>query len=207
MKQFANVSCKYGAPMGRSNFGEPPETGIELFKIKLVDGDYDDGGAYWGGPANIYCAHADDYFATVRAESRWQAALALGLTTEMLTQPLDISADGLDEMIAGYLEAAVWADSEDGTNPRLPKSSHIKATFDCMAFADYNKVLVTQALLAPGYTAARLGHDFWLTRGRHGTGFWDRTELNGALGKQLTEAAQRFSEDRCYQYRGWFYLT
>lgn len=207
MKQFPDVPCGYGSPMGRPNFGEPPETGIELFKVKLVDECYDDGGAYWGSPVNLYCARADDYLATTRAESRWQAALALGLTTEMLAQPLDFTADALDEMIAGYLEAAVWANCEEGTNPRLPKSSQHKAAIDCMRFIDKNRVLVTQALLAPGYTAARLGHDFWLTRRHHGTGFWDRTELDGPLGRQLTEAAQRFSEDCFEQYRGWFYLT
>jgi hypothetical protein len=43
------VDCSRGAPMGRSNRGEKPE-GKRIFcrKIRLYDGDYDKGGAYWG---------------------------------------------------------------------------------------------------------------------------------------------------------------
>ena len=45
-KQFAPVSCTYGAPMGRSTFGTPtdcaPRT-VRVFKVRLSDG-YDDGG-------------------------------------------------------------------------------------------------------------------------------------------------------------------
>ena len=32
------------------------------------------------------------------------------------------------------------------------------------------------------------GHDFWLTRNRHGAGFWDRGYPE-AIGKALTDAA------------------
>lgn len=36
------------------------------------------------------------------------------------------------------------------------------------------------------------GHDFWLTRGGHGTGFWDRGL--GELGERLSEAARKYGE-------------
>jgi hypothetical protein len=43
------VGSSRGAPMGRSDHGEKPE-GRRIFcrKIRLYDGDYDKGGAYWG---------------------------------------------------------------------------------------------------------------------------------------------------------------
>lgn len=49
---FPNVDCKYGAPMGRSdlmpgNMYAPIK--LHLRRVRLVNGDYDAGGAYWGG--------------------------------------------------------------------------------------------------------------------------------------------------------------
>ncbi len=60
-KQFPPVSSSRGAPMGRAdtqNDGSPST--LRLFPIRMVDGCYDSGGAYWGGPDTIagrmYCA-------------------------------------------------------------------------------------------------------------------------------------------------------
>lgn len=41
-------------------------------------------------------------------------------------------------------------------------------------------------------TAEQIGHDFWLTRNRHGAGFWDRGL--GALGERLTHIAHSMGE-------------
>lgn len=38
----------------------------------------------------------------------------------------------------------------------------------------------------------QVGHDLWLTRSRHGTGFWDRGL--GARGERLTAAAHAYGE-------------
>jgi len=81
-KQFEDVPCRYGAPMGRMSFGHPEEAkdkSIELFRVAFVDGDYDDGGAYWGGyPSSpLYCARTGDgstYRNFARANSRKEAA-------------------------------------------------------------------------------------------------------------------------------------
>lgn len=56
MSQFPKVNCKYGAPMGRSEYGTP-ESKAKLFKVVLSQG-YDDGGAYWGmrkRGESLYC--------------------------------------------------------------------------------------------------------------------------------------------------------
>jgi hypothetical protein len=89
MKQFEEVSCKYGAPMGRYTYGQAKDckdNSISLFRVKL-NGDYDDGGAYWGGyPSKpLYCARCldpyqspdDRYRGFTRANSRAEAAREL----------------------------------------------------------------------------------------------------------------------------------
>jgi hypothetical protein len=74
MKQFPYVSGKYGAPMGRSSVMLDEDVKVHLFRVKMVDGDYDDGGAYWGGyPSEpLYCARDDagDFLQFHRAPSR-----------------------------------------------------------------------------------------------------------------------------------------
>jgi hypothetical protein len=72
-----NVSSKYGAPMGRQSsqslFGK-----VLLFRVPFEDGCYDPGGAYWGAPANLYCAwDSEGAVVYLRADSRAQAKAAL----------------------------------------------------------------------------------------------------------------------------------
>lgn len=63
MPPLNQVNCSYGAPMGRRNICEmlPDEVGkVFLQRVEFVDGDYDRGGAYWGGGGQplfrAYCA-------------------------------------------------------------------------------------------------------------------------------------------------------
>ena len=51
-------------------------------------------------------------------------------------------------------------------------------------------------LEACGLGTEEAGHDFWLTRNRHGSGFWD--EDIGDVGRQLTEAACACGECNLY---------
>ena len=49
----SNVSSVRGAGMGRENWGlsehREHHMVMNLQRVKLIDGDYDLGGAYWGG--------------------------------------------------------------------------------------------------------------------------------------------------------------
>jgi hypothetical protein len=80
-KQFADVSCKYGAPMGRQQWCESPDAKVHLFRVRFVDWDYDDGGAYWGGFSSppLYCARDEDGGVQLfrRAENREDAKAQL----------------------------------------------------------------------------------------------------------------------------------
>lgn len=70
------VSGKYGAPMGRrSDINNLAQTGkpVHLQRVPFVDGDYDPGGAYWGGGTPLYCAWDDEGVAYIRAKDREDA--------------------------------------------------------------------------------------------------------------------------------------
>ncbi len=69
------VSAKYGAPMGRASDLLADLTGkVHLRQVKLVDGDYDEGGAYWGGGPGVqplFCLWDDEgHVVYTRANSR-----------------------------------------------------------------------------------------------------------------------------------------
>jgi hypothetical protein len=88
MPQFEPVSCRFGAPLGRYEIGEPSacvDSSISLFRVRLL-GDYDDGGAYWGGypAAPLYCARGPSYRAFARASSRGAAARLLRIPSTKL---------------------------------------------------------------------------------------------------------------------------
>lgn len=96
-KQFENVDCRYGSPMGRRTYGTPEnvEGKIRLFRVLLSQG-YDDGGAYWGCASSwrdqLYCAWAndpeygDEYRQFVRAGSRAEARHLLDIPQEKLAK-------------------------------------------------------------------------------------------------------------------------
>lgn len=79
-----NVSSPRGAPMGRMS--DPvgwfdPEVPVYLDRVPFVDSCYDQGGAYWGAPANLYCAwvQTDDGYLEhyIRASDRAEAKESL----------------------------------------------------------------------------------------------------------------------------------
>lgn len=73
-----SVSSRYGAPMGRIEYVHEPAARVHLQKVRFEDGDYDAGGAYWGGDSPLYCAmdEADAVCVFVRAPD-WNAARAV----------------------------------------------------------------------------------------------------------------------------------
>lgn len=97
-----------------------------------------------------------------------------------------------------YLETALWSSSdEDGT----PLDHHYSvsdfspeavqaAEKDCLDFLSTNDV--------GDLDEEEVGHNFWLTRNGHGTGFWDR-DL-GQLGRDLTKASKVYGS--CDVYLG-----
>lgn len=110
----------------------------------------------------------------------------------------------LDPFTTGYLECAIWIAPEDDNGKNLDDYSIYdidEATLDrlaeeCKDFQDANADALSDAYECDGYDASRAGHDFFLTRNRHGAGFWDRSL--GAAGSKLTEAAHVYGEQNLY---------
>lgn len=113
-----------------------------------------------------------------------------------------VSATYLDTMVEAYLTAAEWtAPDENGMERDLPGGEfRPTAGRDTKTVADARKDcadFVTEAgPLLSEWTADQAGHDFWLTRNGHGTGFWDRGL--GAVGDVLTDIAQSFGSEDAY---------
>lgn len=116
------------------------------------------------------------------------------LTTEYLT-----------EMVRAYQACAVWAGldhstGEDGGDS-LPLDENwgtedigdtavLEALVECQAFIEANEALLWEAYITQGYCAEQAGHDFFLTRNGHGTGFWDRGL--DSVGDKLADAARAY---------------
>lgn len=107
----------------------------------------------------------------------------------------DTATSTLDAFTAAYITAAYWTDTGDGEQPsseaELADEARVSAVEQCADFQREHADLLSDAYARVGYDAARAGHDFWLTRNGHGTGFWDRDELDaGGLGERLSKAAR-----------------
>ena len=105
----------------------------------------------------------------------------------------------LRKFVEGYLDAALWSSSdEDGPLDQkysladFAREAVEKATEDAAEFIEANR----EDLISTGASDDRLGHDFWLTRNRHGSGFWD--EGYGPAGDRLTEASHGYGETYLY---------
>jgi hypothetical protein len=96
----------------------------------------------------------------------------------------------MNDFTQAYIECALWAsrDDRDDMDNSLEGYTLAPATVermeaDCAAFARANA-----AELALAGDDQQNGHDYWLTRNRHGAGFWDRGYPLAVAGA-LTEAA------------------
>ena len=203
MSQFEPVFAQYGAPMGRPQYCLDETALVTVFKVRPVDGDYDDGGAYWGfgkGSQPLYCARdvEGDVQLFVRAPSLASAKLELHKEHPDLRFVEDIDAEFIDLVTEGFVEAMCWAESGDDDAPLgeycepgdLADVTLKACRSLCADFHSYCKdvgIELQNVALFP----ERIGHDFWLTQRHHGAGFWDRGL--GELGQRLTDAAQTFS--------------
>ena len=97
-----------------------------------------------------------------------------------------------------YRETALWATTDEQGRPldRRFGSADYSDEAEAQMIEDCERFLQAIAHLDVALDLADLGHDFWLTRNRHGAGFWDRGL--GELGKTLTEIAHSFGECDLY---------
>lgn len=77
----------------------------------------------------------------------------------------------------------------------MSESANKECEEDCRNFLEVYGHLVEEAG-EYGYDYSQAGHDFALTRNRHGAGFWDRGL--GVVGDKLTEASHSFGDAYCF---------
>ena len=96
-----------------------------------------------------------------------------------------------------YLEALLWSSEPyDGEWDGAQASPELRqrARIECYAFLYRAEGWIKHEPTGPGF--ARAGHDFALTRNRHGAGFWDGDWP--VYGELLTRIAQSFGELELY---------
>ena len=98
----------------------------------------------------------------------------------------------MNPFLQAYLGAALWSSTGGDVEP-LDASHDIsdfapkalkQAEEDCRQFQEGNAADLEES----GLSAERAGHDFWLNRNGHGSGFWD--EGNAPVFHRLSSAAK-----------------
>ena len=97
----------------------------------------------------------------------------------------------MDTFTRRYIEAALWSSTDDNgesldlyTVDDIAPETLAAMQEDCEAFQSEHADAITEDL-------GRAGHDFWLTRNRHGAGFLDG-DWSKEVGKRLTEASHAY---------------
>lgn len=101
-----------------------------------------------------------------------------------------------------YVEAALWSSMDHVNGEDIHLDAHdgpINET-TLKALRDEAETFWIKALAIgvpdTGHDARAAGHDFWLTRNRHGAGFWDGDW--GDQGDALTELSHSYPEIDLY---------
>jgi hypothetical protein len=129
------------------------------------------------------------------ALAKWQAYPEWIETDDV--ELVDDDDNGLDSFTEAYIECALWStpdldqegNSAGNLDDKYGESDIAPATLasmreDCADFLQANRVDI-------GDRYAQAGHDFWLTRNRHGAGFWDG-DWNTEASERLTEASHAY---------------
>lgn len=94
----------------------------------------------------------------------------------------------LKELVEAYIEALYFTETGDFDQPssaaELSDSTKMEAWSDCRQFY----WALTEELGITDVDWKQVGHDLWLTRNGHGTGFWDRPEIYGTTRAKVFSA-------------------
>jgi hypothetical protein len=101
------------------------------------------------------------------------------------------------EFILQYLNTALWSSCDIDSDEPLDRAFSVtdidlstikKAVKDCLNFIE----IAEKNDYFPSVDYSQYGHDFWLTRNGHGTGFWDRDD--GLQGEKLSDLSRSYNE-------------
>lgn len=106
----------------------------------------------------------------------------------------------MKEATKHYLICALWGSTDKNDEPLDSNYSIEDFTPEAIERAELHvSYFIDRASpWLKDYPESRTGHDLWLTRNGHGTGFWDREELEeGDRGNILSDIARKMSEQNC----------
>ena len=108
----------------------------------------------------------------------------------------------LEKMFRAYVECALWSSTdEDGylsethSSCDLAPETERRMRQDCLRFLRRASSVVPEELLSK--SVPEFGHCFWLTRNRHGSGFFDSALLK-EYSNLLTPMAEQEGEQDLY---------
>jgi hypothetical protein len=114
----------------------------------------------------------------------------------------------VENVLRAYVACAVWSshdeegeplDREYGPEDVAPEAL-ASMREDVSAFLADTDLADALAFWRAEFGTEQIGHDFWLTRNRHGAGFWDRfmSEPGASFGRVLTDAAHAYGSCDLY---------
>lgn len=105
----------------------------------------------------------------------------------------------MDNELRQYLETALWSSVGDNGDPLDKNYSTDDIDSESVAKAQVQlKEFINKAGdLLNDLDLTDVAHDFWLTRNRHGVGFWDG-DYSDEIGKKLTDLSHEFGEVDLY---------
>lgn len=104
-----------------------------------------------------------------------------------------------DKFLNSYIETALWSSTDDDDEPmnkNYDKSDIAPEALRKME-QDCEKFKHEASKEMEDLDDKQVGHDFWLTRNRHGAGFWDG-DYEKEVGDKLTKISHSFGEQDLY---------
>ena len=98
-----------------------------------------------------------------------------------------------------YFTTALWSSADSNDEPLDANYDYTDLSEEAIAQAkaDIDKFIELAGPLLDDHEYSQIMHDFWLTRNRHGAGFWDG-DYDKAVGEALTKLSHSFSELNLY---------
>jgi len=180
MKKFE----KHNSDLRRANKGKPKRL-KKQFKNKKEMDDYND----------KFVGREQE-----KPHRNYDGSLA---TKEEMAKGGKIADERIEKALQAYAVASLWTsinydDYEEGEEQEFDAKYSVdditpetmqSMKRDVKKFYEDNIDLINKS----GLDDEQVGHDFWLTRHHHGTGFWDR-DIPKEIGKKLTDASQKFKD-------------
>ena len=105
----------------------------------------------------------------------------------------------IDTVLHHYIVCALWSSTDDDGDPLdhydiedIDPDTLEAMRADVIDFLEDNREILEES----GLSDDIIGDDFWLTRNRHGAGFWDRGL--GEIGQKLTNVCHFYGEIDLY---------